>query len=176
MSLEILPATDADSAIIGNLARYYYYDMAEHAGWPFPDDGLFDATDYIGPYWGRPAPAEPWPAAWRGHPFLVRVDGNPAGFALVKQTGEGHFDMGEFFIGRQHRRRRVGQQAAAHVFDLFTGIWEVREMLTNLAAQKFWNRIIADYTGGDFTEGREAFAAYGGKDFLVQRFRSRGVR
>lgn len=175
MSLEIRPATDADFAVIANLARFYVYDMAEHAGFQFPEDGLFDAGDSLGNYWGR-ASSKPWPAGWRGFPFLIRVDGRPAGFALVKQIGDGHFDMGEFFIGRQHRRKRLGQEVAASLFDRFAGLWDVREMLSNVAAQAFWRRIIADYTAGDFTEAQESFADYGGREFIVQRFRSRTPR
>ncbi|MGH6872474.1 MAG: GNAT family N-acetyltransferase [Rhizomicrobium sp.] len=171
MTFEILPATTGDYAVIRNLARFYVYDMAEHAGWPFGDDGAFDAGEQFAPYWGLPG-GRPWPAEWKGHPFLVRIDGHPAGFALVKQIAPDAFDMGEFFIGRQHRRARMGQRAATQLFGAFPGRWEIREMLTNVAAQAFWRRIVADYTGGGFTESREAFPAYDGREFIVQRFRS----
>jgi predicted acetyltransferase len=173
MTLEIVPAADADYATVYNLARFYLYDMAEHAGWDFPADGLFDAGDQFANYWGLPS-RRAWPPAWRGFPFLIRIGGRPAGFALVKRLAEEPltFDMGEFFIGRQHRRRGAGRRAATALFDRFAGRWEVREMLTNAAAQAFWRRIIGDYTGGDFTESREPFADYGDREFIVQRFRT----
>ncbi|HEY2071814.1 MAG TPA: GNAT family N-acetyltransferase [Rhizomicrobium sp.] len=170
--MEITPASDADYDVIVALARFYIYDMAEHAGWAFPDSGGFEAGHQFANYWGKPGAPRPWPPEWKGFPFLVRLDGHPAGFALVKQIGAGSFDMGEFYIGRQHRRRALGQQVATALFDKFPGQWEVREMLTNIAAQAFWRRIIADYTNGDFTDGREAFPAYGNAEFTVQRFRS----
>jgi predicted acetyltransferase len=177
MDFEIVPATDADYGVALNLARFYMYDMAEHAGWAFPEDGLFDVGDLLLPYWGRPGRKPPWPAHWRPFPFMIRIGGHPAGFALVKQIGEAPatFDMAEFFIGRQHRRRGFGERAAQHLFDRFAGAWEVREMLTNTPAQAFWRRIIAKYSGGDFVDTQEVFAAYGGKEFVVQRFRSRGA-
>jgi predicted acetyltransferase len=53
---------------------------------------------------------------------------------------------------------------------MFGGRWEVREMPANAPAQCFWRQIIADYTGGAFTEAREAFTAYGEREFIVQRF------
>jgi predicted acetyltransferase len=175
MDFEIIPATDADYDVAHNLARFYVYDMAEHAGWPFPEDGLFDIGDLLLPYWGRPAGKRPWPAQWRPFAFMIRVDGRPAGFALVKQLGERRFDMAEFFIGRQHRRRGIGERAAFHLFDRFAGAWEVREMLTNTAAQAFWRRIVAKYSNGDFSDAQETFSAYDGKTFVVQRFRSRNA-
>ena len=43
MGLEITPASDADYDIVHNLARFYIYDISEHAGLNFPADGLFDS-------------------------------------------------------------------------------------------------------------------------------------
>ena len=174
MDVEINPASDKDYAIVANLARFYIYDMAEHAGWECPATGLFDAGDQFAAYWGRPR-KRGWPEGWRGFPFLLRVASHPAGFALVKQTAQqpATFDMGEFFIARQYRRKGLGQRVATELFDRFAGRWEVREMLTNTAAQAFWRRIVSDYTGGAFTDTQEVFGDYDGKEFIVQRFRSR---
>jgi predicted acetyltransferase len=177
MDLEIVPAGVAEEAIINNMARFYIYDMAEHAGWPFPDDGSFEAGDMFAPYWGklRKDDQRPWPREWHGHPFLCRLDGSPAGFALVVEKAHGQFDMGEFYTARQHRRHGLGRHFATAMFDRFAGRWEVREMLTNVNAQAFWRRIIDDYTRGHFSDATESFAAYGGRQFVVQRFDS-GLR
>jgi predicted acetyltransferase len=174
MDLAITPASDADYIVFSNLARFYIYDMAEHTGWNFPADGLFDSEHHFANYWGRPG-KHVWPPGWRGFPFLIRIDGHPAGFALVKQVNDTPptFDMGEFFIARQYRRQRIGQRVAVDLFSKFSGHWEVREMPSNRPAQAFWRRIIDEYTGGAFTETQESFAAYDNQDFVVQRFQIR---
>jgi predicted acetyltransferase len=174
MDLEIQPASDADYGVVCNLARFYIYDIAEQAGWHFPPDGLFDSEDRFANYWGRPGAKHRWPSTWRGFPFLIRIGGHPAGFALVKRISEAppRFDMGEFFVGRQHRRRGVGQHVAVELFDRFVGLWEVREIPANKPAQTFWRHVIAGYSGGAFTEARESFEAYDGREFIVQRFHS----
>ena len=56
MGLEITPASDADYDIVHNLARFYIYDISEHAGLNFPADGLFNSEDLFANYWGGPAP------------------------------------------------------------------------------------------------------------------------
>ena len=175
MHLEITPASGADYIIVSNLARFYIYDMSEYTGWHFPPNGLFDSEDRFANYWGTPGANRPWPPDWRGYPFLLRLDGHPAGFALVKRIigAPPTFDMGEFFIARQHRRHGIGRQAAMNLFDHFPGRWEVREMPANKPAQGFWRRVIADYTGGVFTEAQEKFPAYRDQEFIVQRFQSR---
>lgn len=175
MALEITPASEADYTIVRNLARFYTYDIAEHAGLKFPADGMFDPGDQLANYWGRTGTTRTWPVAWQGFPFLLRIDGHPAGFALVKRTSDAPatFDMGEFFIARQYRRLKFGNSVATTLFDRFAGAWEVREMPVNAPAQAFWRKIIADYTAGAFTETRETFAAYDNREFVVQRFLSR---
>ncbi len=174
MPLTIAPALTSDYAVVANLARFYIYDMSEYTGWHFPPDGLFDAADQFANYWGLPG-MRVWPPTWRGFPFLIRMDSHPAGFALVKQIDNkpNTFDMGEFFIGRQHRGNGIGRRVAFQLFDDLAGRWEVREMLANKPAQAFWRRVIGDYTGGSFIETQETFAMYGDKEFVVQRFGSR---
>jgi [ribosomal protein S5]-alanine N-acetyltransferase len=173
MDYTLTPASDADYPIIVNLGRFYFYDMAEHGGWPFPDDGQFDIENRFDNYWGRPG-FRAWPAHWRGFPFLIRVGGHPAGFALVKQIADDTYDMGEFFIARQYRRMGLGQRIATELFDRFAGHWELRELLTNKGAQVFWRRIVGEYTDGEFSDGEEEFDAYDNARFVIQRFRSHG--
>jgi len=100
------------------------------------------------------------------------MDGHPAGFALVKRINDAPptFDMGEFFIARQHRRRGVGRRVAIKLFDSLPGRWEVREMPANKPAQTFWRNTIASYTSGAFTETEEIFPVYDNRPFIVQRF------
>jgi predicted acetyltransferase len=173
MQVKVIEATDVDFATVCNLGRFYVYDLSEFTGWGFDASGSYDLSTNLGKYWGTvPEKDErPWPADWRGFPFLIRADGALAGFALVKQIGPKTFDMGEFFVAKLFRRHGVGQIAATTLFDMFNGAWEVRELVANTPAQSFWRRIIRDYTAGNFNEAQEHFAVYG-REFVVQRFES----
>ena len=98
-------------------------------------------------YWAEPG----------RHPFLIRVDGKLAGFALVnarsRLTGDdGVHDLAEFFVLRRYRRRGVGERAAAWLFERFRGRWEVRQKPENLAATAFWRRVIGRHTGERFED------------------------
>ncbi len=175
MDFEIIPASQSDYGAVSDLARFYICDIAEQIGLRFPFDGLFDSEDQFANYWGRTGARCVWPSAWHGFPFLIKIDGHPAGFALVKRVSNSPpiFDMGEFFIARHYRRQRFGQRVAVALFDRFPGSWEVRELPGNIPAQIFWRRIVSDYTDGAFDEKRQTFATYGGEEFIVQRFRTR---
>ena len=175
-AIEICPPDKADLAIVRNLALFYIYDMSEHAGFDFDYAGTFAPAASLSNYWGiKPdTAADQCPEHWRGHAHLLRCGGHPAGFALVKQIGDGLHDMGEFFIARKYRRKGAGAEVATAMFRLYRGRWEVREMPTNVGAQAFWRRIIGEFTGGAYEESREWFPAYRNAEFIVQRFDSSG--
>jgi predicted acetyltransferase len=95
------------------------------------------------------------PLYWRElhrYAFLARVDGNLAGFVLVKQGSEVAgdttvWDMAEFFVVRRHRRRGIGTELAQQVWRRFPGPWEVRVMQANRSAGFFWERAIERVAG-----------------------------
>jgi predicted acetyltransferase len=144
VSLE--PATRAERPALESLFQLYAYDWSELGRIQIGADGHF-AVASLEPYWRDD----------HRHPFLIRVDGKLAGFALVvgqsRLSGAiGVFDMAEFFVMRMYRRKGVGQAAAAAAFGRFSGPWEIRQRDENVAATAFWRRAIAHYTGGRYTE------------------------
>ena len=144
MNVELIEAGRELKPVVLNLGLYYLYDHSEALGFRCPEDGLF-RTDVFEKYWAE--------ADRRA--FLVRVDGELAGFALVGPDGtqpRSQYDVGEFFILRKFRRRGVGRRAAFELFDRLPGRWEVRVLVDNAAALAFWRAVLDRYTGGAFTE------------------------
>ena len=142
------PAGAAERPVLENLFQLYAYDWSELGWLDVGDDGRF-ADPSLDAYWQDD----------HRHPFLIRVDGRLAGFALVagrsRLTGRaGVFDMAEFFVMRKYRRRGVGFAAASAAFDRFIGRWEIRQRDENVAATAFWRRVIARYTDGSYQEIR----------------------
>jgi predicted acetyltransferase len=165
MKIDVTSAADG-LPVIRNLFSLYAHDMSPFASLDVDETGTFAIPASLATYWDGPD-------ASRRYPFLVRADGKLAGFALVRQVaGEPlTYDMGEFFVLRRYRRCGVGRVVASRLFDRFAGRWEVRQLPSNVVAQKFWREIIADYTKGAFAETQEFFATMG-REFVVQRFRT----
>ncbi len=145
MQIEVAEAEPAERQVLANLLELYRYDFTEFDGRDIGEDGRYGYR-YLDSYWSE---------AGR-HPFLVRVDGRLAGFALLRQvagpSGGLIMDVSEFFVMRRYRRLGVGQEMARILFDRFPGRWEVRELDGNAPAQAFWRRVIARHTGGRFEE------------------------
>lgn len=143
--IDVSAVSIEDKPVLRNLMELYMHDFSELTGGDVGDHGLFGYR-YLDHYWTEPD----------RHPFLIRVGGKLAGFVLVRsrRRGDGVAESGiaEFFVMRKYRRRGVGRIAARRVFDMFPGRWTVMQLSDNAAAQGFWRNVIADYTGGEFTE------------------------
>jgi predicted acetyltransferase len=142
----VTPAGREQQPVIAALFELYTYDFSGPLGLDVEADGHFEVPS-LDRYWGEPG----------HHPFLIHVDGKLAGFALVdsvsRLTDDPNVrDVGEFFVLRKYRRRRVGEEAARFLFDAFRGLWEVRQRMENTAATDFWRAVIGRYTKGRFQE------------------------
>jgi predicted acetyltransferase len=107
------------------------------------------------------------------HPFVITVDGNYAGFALVDtavKVGSGGYWMDQFFILKKYRRHGIGRRLARQVFDALPGKWEVGQMLDNLGAQAFWRSMIGGYTQNNYAESTLLGNRWDG---VVQSFESK---
>jgi predicted acetyltransferase len=134
MQLDVLPVPIEDKPVLANLLELYMHDFSEFTGWDISEHGLYGYR-YLDHYWtesGR-------------HPFLVRVNGQLAGFALVTilvLDERSEIWMSEFFILRKYRRQGIGEAVARQLFDQFPGQWSVAQMDRNVAAQRFWRALI----------------------------------
>ena len=145
----LTPLTEAERPLLMRLVELYLHDLSETTGWDVGDDGRFvetDAYDRYGVDGGH-------------HALLLRVAGRPAGFAIVDERSslprsKDRRFVAEFFVVRAHRGRGVGSAVARAVFDRFPGRWQVFQMAENTAAQAFWRRVVAAYTGGRYAERR----------------------
>jgi predicted acetyltransferase len=149
---------------VRRLVQLYLYDLGGER-WRVEADGTFAPASWHQGFWAR-----------RGkHHFVIRVDGRLAGFALVGDrahfAGEGVHEIVEFFILRRYRRRGVGTRAARWLFARFSGRWEVAELVWNVAAQRFWRRVIGRCAAGAVVERRRR---HDDLSFVVQHFEVSG--
>jgi len=146
MQIDVVRAALIDRPLLRHLTEFYMYDMSEFdAELEINAHGTFDFS--VDRYWQDPNRA----------PYVVQVDGKPAGFVLVKRgaylSGDPEMmDMADFFVMRRYRRQGIGTFVAEYMFEMFPAKWEVRQFAENLAAQAFWRKVIDRYTNGHFQE------------------------
>ena len=136
--IEIQPAKFEEKQLIKRLLELYSHDLSEYEGSDLNEHGEF-GYKYFDQYWGE---------ADR-HPFLVRFDGNPAGFVFVNKFvySEGiDYSIAEFFVVRKYRRKGIGQKVVTEILGHFEGSWEIRALRNNRRAIRFWNTALSEIT------------------------------
>ena len=144
MDIRIEPIRIEQKSVFVQMMELYNYDFSV-----FSEN---DINEYG--YFGYPRSDDYWNEAGR-YPFFIRVNGKLAGLVLVRSCCEytnleNPHNIAEFFVMKKYRRQGVGKTAAKRIFDLFPGGWEVSQWTNNLPAQRFWEAVIAEYTGGKY--------------------------
>jgi predicted acetyltransferase len=148
MNFNLLQATSDHKTVIRHLLQFYIYDFSEYTGHDVDDNGLFAAYPGLETYWEEE----------NKFPYLIEKNDKYIGFVLVKSVrieDRCYFSVAEFFILKKYRHQGAGKAIATAIFNLHRGPWEVYQMDSNTPAQLFWNRVIAEYTKGQFTERSE---------------------
>ena len=143
-NIKITQAILDEKPILRQLLELYEYDFSEFEGTEIGLHGFF-GYKYLDHYWTEPD----------RYPYLIRVNDHLAGFVLVNRHGassEDRWSIAEFFVMRKYRNLGIGAFAAAFIFDLRPGKWEVSQSAAHPASTVFWRKVIRSYTSGQFEE------------------------
>ncbi|MDQ0464451.1 putative acetyltransferase [Caulobacter ginsengisoli] len=135
-------ARPEEAPLLEGLMQFYIYDFSEmeppgSTGFELDGTGRFEPYPYLDRYWSEEGRI----------PLILRVDGHPAGFALINSHShrdDGHVErnMGEFFVARKHRGRGLADWALHEILARYPGRWEIAIAQRNARAIVFWPRAI----------------------------------
>ena len=135
-TVELVKATRAQKPVFENLLQLYLYDMAAQNGFPLDPRGRY-AYDLLDRFWE--------------HPYLIRKNGEIAGFCMVishcpiRERSPCWF-MAEFCVLRPYQRSGVGRAALSAVLKRHPGDWEISWGRDNMPANGFWPSVILGAT------------------------------
>jgi len=133
--------SDADRPVLERLWQLYSHDLSEVRGTLPNSEGLYKAGRFP-TYFGTPNACA----------YLMTHEGAPAGFAFVTGLVTEPRMIGEFFVVRAARRRRIGYEAAVDVIPRYPGRWEIGFQAENTGAPDFWRRVVTDLVGTEWRE------------------------
>ena len=146
MKIEVVKAEKEHKTVLRQLLELYCYDTSEYIPIDVNEHGMYE-YQYQDAYWQESD----------RYPYFIKVEGKYAGFVLVNNSfkimddPDGH-TIAEFFVMRRYRLQGIGAQVAKTVFELHPGPWEVSQILKNPDAIAFWEKVIEQYTGGQFSK------------------------
>lgn len=140
MDIKLVRINLQDQPLLENLLEFYVYEFSAYLSYVrLGDQGryVFDATHFV--------------SDERFYSFLIRVDGEIAGFAIVEDRKD-YRSIKEFFVMRKFTRSGVGKKVAFDLFSMFEGKWEVHQVEKNYPAQAFWRSVIKEFTNNEYRE------------------------
>lgn len=142
MDFELVQVKEEEKEILRNLLEKYLYEFSQ---WELSDVnplGLYGYS-YLDNYWTEKN-------RWA---FFLKADGKLAGLAMVcdyPEAGKTDYCMSEFFVMHKYRRCGLGKWAVFQLFDRFKGTWQLKRHPKNLPSVHFWDKVVSEYTGGNF--------------------------
>lgn len=126
MKVSINPVPEASRDVIDQMAKAYFTEV-------LPD----------GPCYYPAALDRYWSEKGR-HPYVIKADDTPIGFALVWNHGDGTHELAEFTIKPAFRHKGIGTQAAHLVFNALGGDWTLGVATQSPGGMAFWQGCLAD--------------------------------
>lgn len=141
--VEIVKVHEDQKSILRQLIELYEYDFSEYNEADVNQFGFY-GYKYFDHYWTEE----------HRQAYFVKVNGHLGGFVLVNDhcyiVNDNARAIGEFFIMRKYRRKGTGKIVAKLVFDTHKGYWEVLQHGNNEISKIFWDKVIHEYTNGDY--------------------------
>ena len=146
MKFDICEVQEKNKDIILNLMQLYTYELSffedDTTNFQLLDNGLFKLSKYIELYWTQK----------ERHPYILKCDGNLAGFVLERFNEDGMNEIAEFFVLNKYRKHGAGTFMANEMFKRYNGKWEIRTLLKNKKAQEFWRKVVKSASNENYEE------------------------
>lgn len=159
MNVELRLSNGQDAQVVKNFWPLYQHDVSAFDGSVPNRHGIFNDDDAVSTLAQHAASLDSW---WGDpqslFPYLIVVDGAPAGFNLIAarpRLPEGipaDFVVHEFFLLHAYRGAAAAEQAAIEGFERHRGAWEVVTYPTHERGIAFWRRVVGRYTSMRHTE------------------------
>lgn len=144
MKVELKQVTEDEKEILRNLLEKYSYEFSQWDKSDMNDLGLY-GYKYLDYYWTEEK-------RWA---YFILAEDKLAGFVMINglpvvEEKDTDYQIAEFFVMHKYRHLGVGRQAFFKVLGNYKGRWQLKLHPANTASVHFWNRVISDYTNGQY--------------------------
>jgi predicted acetyltransferase len=144
VSFSVRPGVPEEKTTIHSLLQPYLDELCRFPGEiaEYKDEYGVYQYPYLDAYWQETERL----------PYLIFVEEKPAGFALVSKYDD-QWNMAEFYIKPELRRRGLGEAAALDILSKHPGLWQISFNRHNSAGQKLWYKLAGKSAKGEIVEG-----------------------
>ena len=136
-----------DKSVLQNLFQLYLHDITASLPMDVNEHGLFE-YNYLDLYFLEQK---------NRYAYFIHINNQLAGFVLIDDEFmvldkeiEDKYDLSELFLLNAYKRKGYGEIVAKKLFDMYRGSWEIRAVPRSEGANKFWIKVVKDYTNNNF--------------------------
>jgi len=139
IQVELIPSEKKD--ILQNLLEKYYYEFSQYELTDVDDNGLYSSKNL-----------DTYLTEKKGFSYFIKVNNKLAGFILIDKNKEiqKEYSINEFFVMYKYKKLGVGTYAIKQIFNKYKGKWYITYAQINKPANKFWNKVVKEYTYGKY--------------------------
>lgn len=133
--MELVKVDDSNVHVYANLIQAYEAEFSRITHKEPDIDGLYAMDTVLGD---------------KIDGYILFDDGTPIGVSALKNAR--CYEVCEFYVIPTRRRQGIGQLFAKMIWQLFAGVWEVKQIKGADDARLFWRAAISDFTNGAYAE------------------------
>jgi predicted acetyltransferase len=132
-----------EKEVLGNLMEKYGYEFSQYESTDVDNNGLYGYKDL-----------EKYITKENGDAYFIKVNDKLAGFVMVNDHMDTHievkYSIEEFFVMYKYKKLGIGTYVIKYIFNKYKGKWQITYAQKNKPANNFWNKIVKNYTNGNY--------------------------
>jgi len=135
--MELLKVTEVNKSVYLNLAQSYEGEFSAITEKKPNEHGLFELdTEIENNVMG----------------FILYIEEAPAGIIAIADKGNNQYEICEFYIVPYFRNKAWGKKFSHAVWNMFPGMWEIKQISGAEYATLFWRKVIRSFHQTEFME------------------------
>lgn len=139
MNIQIEKVKLKDKGVLDNLLQLYLHDLSLYFPIEFDDEKGIYKYDNLSKYFNDS----------NNYAYFIKSSDCVAGFALI-DANDNSFVVQEMFVLNNYKSKGIGKNAIETIFDKHRGKWIVKVVPNSPKAEKFWFKVISEYTNDKY--------------------------
>ena len=138
IDIQVVSLKEKEKEKLGRLMQLYLHDLSQF--FPITFNSKTCVYDYdLEKYFDG------------NYAYFIKSEDDILGFILIDDNNNDNYEISEIFVLNNYKGKKIAENSVFKIFDKFKGDWVIKAVPLSPVAEKFWNKVINDYTKGNYT-------------------------
>lgn len=141
--MELVKINIEDKELLERLMQFYLHDISFYFPMQFSENTCTFVYDFNGGL-------DKYFVNIENIAYFIKQNSKIVGFVFIDIYKDENV-IQEFFILNPNKRKGIGKEVAFYIFDKYKGSWTVKSLPCSESVEKFWDKIIKEYTNNNYS-------------------------